>query len=159
MWFFFFYCYCVHGLFFFFSSRRRHTRSTRDWSSDVCSSDLIERRTGSTMRRCTAAPGYRTRTARLRARAPAGRPAAALRSAASSDPQPTAASHRASRSSGLFPLVVDRFIVRPSRISSYVCEAAGILVKLDLAEDSDGPWAGFVGVATLKSRAALRLPS
>src|SRR5207247_2963623 len=25
---------------FFFSSRRRHTRSTRDWSSDVCSSDL-----------------------------------------------------------------------------------------------------------------------
>src|SRR5438105_15165571 len=27
-------------LLFFFSSRRRHTRSTRDWSSDVCSSDL-----------------------------------------------------------------------------------------------------------------------
>src|SRR5438874_9441785 len=27
-------------LFFFFSSRRRHTRSLRDWSSDVCSSDL-----------------------------------------------------------------------------------------------------------------------
>src|SRR5207247_3725030 len=25
----------------FFSSSRRHTRSTRDWSSDVCSSDLI----------------------------------------------------------------------------------------------------------------------
>src|SRR6267378_3082500 len=27
-------------VFFFFSSRRRHTRSLRDWSSDVCSSDL-----------------------------------------------------------------------------------------------------------------------
>src|SRR5699024_11922758 len=27
---------------FFFSSRRRHTRSKRDWSSDVCSSDLLE---------------------------------------------------------------------------------------------------------------------
>src|SRR5206468_7271542 len=27
-------------MFFFFSSRRRHTRSDRDWSSDVCSSDL-----------------------------------------------------------------------------------------------------------------------
>src|SRR6266536_4205731 len=27
-------------VFFFFSSRRRHTSSTRDWSSDVCSSDL-----------------------------------------------------------------------------------------------------------------------
>src|SRR2546428_9000255 len=26
--------------FVFFSSRRRHTRSDRDWSSDVCSSDL-----------------------------------------------------------------------------------------------------------------------
>src|SRR5206468_9619578 len=27
-------------IYFFFSSRRRHTRSDRDWSSDVCSSDL-----------------------------------------------------------------------------------------------------------------------
>src|SRR5690348_18156205 len=27
---------------FFFSSRRRHTRWTGDWSSDVCSSDLID---------------------------------------------------------------------------------------------------------------------
>src|SRR5215813_14403945 len=29
-------------MFFFFSSRRRHTRCGRDWSSDVCSSDLGE---------------------------------------------------------------------------------------------------------------------
>src|SRR3712207_4384001 len=29
-------------LFFFFSSRRRHTRYWRDWSSDVCSSDLSD---------------------------------------------------------------------------------------------------------------------
>src|SRR5207248_6102680 len=29
---------------FFFSSRRRHTRSYGDWSSDVCSSDLMRRR-------------------------------------------------------------------------------------------------------------------
>src|SRR5437762_8905040 len=28
-------------LFFFFSSRRRHTRYIGDWSSDVCSSDLL----------------------------------------------------------------------------------------------------------------------
>src|SRR3989440_2272916 len=33
--------YC--HFFFFFSSRRRHTRSDRDWSSDVCSSDLLHR--------------------------------------------------------------------------------------------------------------------
>src|SRR5699024_7877541 len=43
--------YCVvvvHSRFvpclFFFSSRRRHTRSKRDWSSDVCSSDLPSQR-------------------------------------------------------------------------------------------------------------------
>src|SRR2546428_4729498 len=30
----------IYFIFFFFSSRRRHTRSDRDWSSDVCSSDL-----------------------------------------------------------------------------------------------------------------------
>src|SRR3989449_2541686 len=34
-------CVCVL-FFFFFSSRRRHTRCSRDWSSDVCSSDLID---------------------------------------------------------------------------------------------------------------------
>src|SRR5690606_40672457 len=33
----FLYVFCF---FFFFSSRRRHTRFSRDWSSDVCSSDL-----------------------------------------------------------------------------------------------------------------------
>src|SRR5579871_4533693 len=39
-------CYFIHhtipylDFFFFFSSRRRHTISLRDWSSDVCSSDL-----------------------------------------------------------------------------------------------------------------------
>src|SRR6266478_7679876 len=33
-------------VFFFFSSRRRHTRFDCDWSSDVCSSDLIELRDG-----------------------------------------------------------------------------------------------------------------
>src|SRR5690349_10224930 len=32
----------VSCFFFFFSSRRRHTRSLRDWSSDVCSSDLVD---------------------------------------------------------------------------------------------------------------------
>src|SRR2546429_3467206 len=32
---------CCLFFLFFFSSRRRHTRCSRDWSSDVCSSDLI----------------------------------------------------------------------------------------------------------------------
>src|SRR5690606_39697485 len=34
-------------LIFFFSSRRRHTRFSRAWSSDVCSSDLVRMRIGS----------------------------------------------------------------------------------------------------------------
>src|SRR6266496_4936296 len=38
--FFFFKTISFIFFFFFFSSRRRHTRSLRDWSSDVCSSDL-----------------------------------------------------------------------------------------------------------------------
>src|SRR3989440_384823 len=41
---------------FFFSSRRRHTRSDRDWSSDVCSSDLLgPRKFYETLRRMDAA--------------------------------------------------------------------------------------------------------
>src|SRR5207245_9992734 len=43
---------------FFFSSRRRHTRCYRDWSSDVCSSDLtVEKRDG--MRSFLRQHGYR----------------------------------------------------------------------------------------------------
>src|SRR6266496_3907400 len=41
---------------FFFSSRRRHTRSLRDWSSDVCSSDLRPGQRQST-RRANRRPG------------------------------------------------------------------------------------------------------
>src|SRR5690242_15694782 len=55
--------------FFFFSSRRRHTRLTCDWSSDVCSSDLLLMRRdtdalqGVTMLVVTTenVPGYRVR--------------------------------------------------------------------------------------------------
>src|SRR5690606_41202677 len=36
----------LSSLLFFFSSRRRHTRFSRDWSSDVCSSDLFFPRQG-----------------------------------------------------------------------------------------------------------------
>src|SRR5207248_8347180 len=43
--FFFFFSFVIFFFFFFFffSSRRRHTRSYGDWSSDVCSSDLVTR--------------------------------------------------------------------------------------------------------------------
>src|SRR5699024_2067475 len=36
-------CIIRYLIFFFVSSRRRHTRSKRDWSSDVCSSDLYDK--------------------------------------------------------------------------------------------------------------------
>src|SRR5207245_6549594 len=42
----------------FFSSRRRHTRCYRDWSSDVCSSDLASR---ARLPRLPPAPARRTR--------------------------------------------------------------------------------------------------
>src|SRR5206468_7793661 len=44
MFFSFIFSYFFFFFFFFFSSRRRHTRSDRDWSSDVCSSDLAPTR-------------------------------------------------------------------------------------------------------------------
>src|SRR2546422_2223203 len=39
------------SVYFFFSSRRRHTRCSRDWSSDVCSSDLLRKRRARRFRR------------------------------------------------------------------------------------------------------------
>src|SRR3712207_2973893 len=39
----YFTCLTMFLFFFFFSSRRRHTRYWRDWSSDVCSSDLADK--------------------------------------------------------------------------------------------------------------------
>src|SRR5205809_3309740 len=44
IYFFFIVIFILCFFFFFFSSRRRHTRCSRDWSSDVCSSDLYEAR-------------------------------------------------------------------------------------------------------------------
>src|SRR5256885_5924126 len=43
--------------FFFFSSRRRHTRLQGDWSSDVCSSDLLGFGRGRNRGRVAVAPG------------------------------------------------------------------------------------------------------
>src|SRR5256885_5174487 len=64
-------------LFFFFSSRRRHTRLQGDWSSDVCSSDLAtpaSPRRQDTDKRCAAA--FRTHSP-----AGAGNPPAPFRAA------------------------------------------------------------------------------
>src|SRR5215475_10517147 len=50
--------------FFFFSSRRRHTRFSRDWSSDVCSSDLPPAVGGTRSRRRSRPSGRAGRTLR-----------------------------------------------------------------------------------------------
>src|SRR2546430_5059591 len=51
-------CVRQQCLFFFFSSRRRHTRFDCDWSSDVCSSDL-NWSTSSSERSCSSTGGSR----------------------------------------------------------------------------------------------------
>src|SRR5258705_7882806 len=51
-------CACSTSIFFFFSSRRRHTRCLSDWSSDVCSSDLY--RSGYTQDRTEYRRGTRS---------------------------------------------------------------------------------------------------
>src|SRR5436309_13708705 len=52
--------------YFFFSSRRRHTRFSRDWSSDVCSSDLnAQALAGLSSAAPSARQSLRVRTGRL----------------------------------------------------------------------------------------------
>src|SRR2546429_5156078 len=64
--------------FFFFSSRRRHTRCSRDWSSDVCSSDLQAMPGQGVVLTCSALKRkYRDR---LRAAGPADRKSTRLNS-------------------------------------------------------------------------------
>src|SRR6266446_2688912 len=46
----------------FFSSRRRHTRLQGDWSSDVCSSDLVVQAEGRTMKGLAAIQRWKTET-------------------------------------------------------------------------------------------------
>src|SRR5262249_60840305 len=59
---------CHSFVFFFFSSRRRHTRLVSDWSSDVCSSDLalrqrlVEGRRADVVRRRTHRRSDRSRS-------------------------------------------------------------------------------------------------
>src|SRR5205809_4913413 len=57
-----YYLCCYIFIFFFFSSRRRHTRCSRDWSSDVCSSDLAGRGASRRCRSDGAGSPSRTRT-------------------------------------------------------------------------------------------------
>src|SRR3712207_8989991 len=47
------------SLYFFFSSRRRHTRYWRDWNSDVCSSDLDHPTFRSSARALLEAEGFK----------------------------------------------------------------------------------------------------
>src|SRR5688572_4113719 len=67
--FFYFSFFCFFFFFFFFSSRRRHTRFDCDWSSDVCSSDLIiSQRRGSSEQHAAQFPrSVQTRRRRYRA--------------------------------------------------------------------------------------------
>src|SRR5207248_7777906 len=63
-------CLAHLSIFFFFSSRRRHTRSYGDWSSDVCSSDLSTRRKCRACGRNTGRRSIRIKTKRPNRAAP-----------------------------------------------------------------------------------------
>src|SRR5690606_40478970 len=76
-------------VFFYFSSRRRHTRFSRDWSSDVCSSDLLQTQLENVIYRATFEADEPTRlivqtapyddaTAAIGARADAGNAAGGI---------------------------------------------------------------------------------
>src|SRR5256884_7147884 len=64
--------YSVDYIDFFFSSRRRHTRCSRDWSSDVCSSDLA--RNGERSKRIVTEEDHATaeNVSKLRGEGPGG---------------------------------------------------------------------------------------
>src|SRR5437868_7529481 len=77
----------IVSYFFFFSSRRRHTISKRDWSSDVCSSDLdgAAALTGQSSRARAAAPSCTALTGRWPARSEERRVGKECRSRAGRD--------------------------------------------------------------------------
>src|SRR5690625_5379738 len=76
------FCKTTSALDFFFSSRRRHTRWPRDWSSDVCSSDLVEEPDGAGHHRSSGPEERRARVIRFsRARIVASDPSAMMVSA------------------------------------------------------------------------------
>src|SRR3989449_3964793 len=61
--------FSIKSFFFFFSSRRRHTRCSRDWSSDVCSSDLaIAIGTGSGCEQIVRSMNQKANTPKLKER-------------------------------------------------------------------------------------------
>src|SRR5438876_10494636 len=62
---------CCRYYLFFFSSRRRHTRWTGDWSSDVCSSDLPDKERGAGRETISISPRHQEGLALL-ARQPGG---------------------------------------------------------------------------------------
>src|SRR5689334_24580913 len=84
-----------YSLFFFFSSRRRHTRWNCDWSSDVCSSDLPAAAAPAAAVADTAAEPAPAPAVADTAAEPAPAPAAADKAA---EPAPAAAAEPAPRS-------------------------------------------------------------
>src|SRR5215217_9160134 len=65
-------CGLLRWILFFFSSRRRHTRYWRDWSSDVCSSDPGPGGLIASWRRSCCVVGSETSSIRVAVRPPGG---------------------------------------------------------------------------------------
>src|SRR5438132_1937689 len=139
--------YFIFFFFFFFSSRRRHTRSLCDWSSDVCSSDLVP---------CAAAPvhalaalgraGARSRRPEAAHRADGRRPFA--RQPAARLPVPSALPapqkepalpHRGPRAAGRRPRAARRLSLRRGAdVSTGALLALQVLTNLAIVPASAG---------------------
>src|SRR3712207_8833238 len=99
---------------FFFSSRRRHTRYWRDWSSDVCSSDLLTPRSpplsgGRIVSLCGRDPAAARRAARAPVTdVPRGREEAGVTTVLEMGPALVRGSWRLTRSAAAVPVRVAR---------------------------------------------------
>src|SRR5256884_5217215 len=107
---------------FFFSSRRRHTRCSRDWSSDVCSSDLPLLSRGSHRR--SLCPGQAVRI-RIRRSERSG-PRVRLLHANST---PFSAAPAQGRTECLYPAAGDRKSTRLNSSHGYISYAVFCLKK------------------------------
>src|SRR5215813_14509522 len=101
--------------FFFFSSRRRHTRCGRDWSSDVCSSDLGAGAQGPAARLIPTSGAYLGAYVQPASYTPAGE-IAAVRSFQQTIGAPMTLVHTYHPWDNPFPDQADRYFVRSGKV-------------------------------------------
>src|SRR6266496_3890746 len=140
--------------FFFFSSRRRHTRSLRDWSSDVCSSDLSP---SCRLRRCwSTCTTWSTTCGRWPRRCP-DRGCARTSRRTSAPRWPAASSRPAIAAAGLGEdLLLANEVLDARRLGAVVAAGARLTVAVDSEQTVRAAAAG--GVAEVVIDGGVGLP-